>query len=161
MSRAKATGGTITTRLGSLHRVLELPEVHILVFAFLLNFVWEFLQTPFFQSLPQMPHWRAVKLCTLAAIGDAAIMFAAFWCVAAAARTRRWILNPASHQLAGFVGLGLAVTVALEWAALSTGRWEYSGLMLVIPLVGIGLLPLLQWLFLPPLAVWFVQRQLT
>lgn len=144
-----------------LHGFLEIPELNVVVFAFLLNFVWEFLQAPFFESLAQKPHWEAVKLCTLATIGDAAIMLVAFWCVAAAARTRWWILSPNWRQLAGFVGLGMAITTALELAARATGRWDYSALMPVIPLLGVGLLPLLQWLVLPPLTAWFVRRHLT
>jgi len=33
--------------------------------------------------------------------------------------------------------------------------------MPVIPLLGVGLSPLLQWVVLPPIVVWFVRRQLT
>ena len=107
-----------------------------------------------------MPHWEAVKVCTFATIGDAAIMLISFWCVAAAARTRWWIVNPKGPQLAGFAGVGIAITIGLELAALSTGRWGYSSSMPVIPLLGVGVLPLAQWLVLPPLTAWFVRRQL-
>jgi hypothetical protein len=33
--------------------------------------------------------------------------------------------------------------------------------MPVVPGVGIGLSPLIQWLALPPLVIWLVRRQLT
>jgi hypothetical protein len=33
--------------------------------------------------------------------------------------------------------------------------------MPTLPVLGTGLLPLLQWIFLPPLIAWFVHRQLT
>jgi hypothetical protein len=33
--------------------------------------------------------------------------------------------------------------------------------MPVVPLLEVGLSPLLQWIVLPPLIVWFVRRQLT
>ncbi|MBA3517271.1 MAG: hypothetical protein H0T75_06445 [Rhizobiales bacterium] len=144
-----------------MRRVVYAPEVNVLVFAFLLNFIWEFLQTPFFQSMPRLPHWEAVKLCTAATAGDAAIMLAAFWCVALMARTRRWILSPRWRHLAGFVGVGVAITVVLELLARSTGRWEYSEAMPVVPALGIGVVPLLQWIVLPLLTAWFVRRQLT
>lgn len=141
--------------------VLDMPEPSLIFFAFLLNFVWEFLQVPFFQSLSRMPHWEAVKFCALATVGDAAIMLVAFWCIAVAARTRRWILNPDRQQLAGFVGLGVAMTIVLELSARSTGRWEYTDAMPVIPLLGVGLVPLLQWAILPMLTAWLVRRHLT
>ena len=108
-----------------------------------------------------MPHWEAVKLCTIATVGDAAIMLLAFWCVAAATRTRSWVLSPGWRGIGGFTVVGLTATIVLELVSLSAGRLEYSGSMPVVPLLGVGLLPLLQWLCVPPLTVWFVRRQLT
>lgn len=32
--------------------------------------------------------------------------------------------------------------------------------MPVVPVIGIGALPLLQWVLLPPLILWFARRQL-
>ena len=154
------TGGR-SSLPGGLYRILELPEINVAVFGFMLNFIWEFLQAPFFQSLPRMPHWEAVKLCTLATIGDAAIMLGAFWCVAAATRARSWILHAGWRRLAGFAGIGIAITIVVELLSVSAGRWEYSGSMPVVPYAGIGLLPLAQWIVLPPLTAWFVRRQLT
>lgn len=40
--------------------VLDLPEVNIAIFAFLLSFPWEMLQSPFFRGLAEAPHWEAV-----------------------------------------------------------------------------------------------------
>ena len=48
--------------------------------------------------------------------------------------------------------------------ALATGplkRWTYDEAMPRLPILGIGLLPLLQWLLLPPLVVWIVRRQIS
>lgn len=145
----------------SLARVLRVPEENLFGFAFLLNFVWELMQAPFFQALPDIPHWEGVKLCGLATIGDAAIALVAFWCVAAAAQSRAWILSPQRRDLAVFVVLGVVITIGLERSALATGRWQYSEAMPVIPLLGVGLTPMLQWSLLPLLAAWLVRRQLT
>lgn len=137
------------------------PEFFVLLFSFLLNFVWEMWQVPFFHGIADGPHWRGVLICTQAAIGDAAISLFAFWVVALAWRSRRWLLAPNRVQVVGFVVLGLAVTVVFE--ALATGpleRWRYNGLMPVLPVFGTGLLPLLQWLALPPLIVWLARGQL-
>lgn len=90
--------------------ILELPEFNVLLFAFLLNFPWEFLQVPFFRDMPAMDHWEAVRVCTQA-------------------------------------------TVIAE-------RWTYAEHMPVLPVLGTGLLPLMQWLILPPLIVWLVYRQI-
>lgn len=143
-------------------RITDLPELNVAVFAFLLNYPWEFLQAPFFRGLVEAPHWEAVKLCSLAAVGDAGIALAAFWAVAAASRTRLWIVRPTIAKVLGFIGIGLALAVAIERLATgSLNSWVYAESMLVVPLLEIGLAPFLQWIFLPPLLVWFVRRQLT
>lgn len=139
-----------------------MPEVNVAVFSFLLHFVWEMWQIPFFLAIPNDPHWAGVAACTQATFGDAGISLVAFWCVAAMTRSRRWILDPSPSQVAGFVAVGLAITIIFE--ALATGpmeRWTYSPSMPTLPILGTGIVPLIQWLLLPPLTIWFVRRQLT
>jgi hypothetical protein len=138
------------------------PELNVALFAFLLNFVWEFWQVPFFQDIPEAPHWEAVKFCTLATLGDAGIALVAFWTVAAMRSSRSWIHNPTLRQVLVFVAVGLSITLAAEWLATEVlDRWSYATSMPTLPLLGTGLLPLLQWILLPPLVVWFARRQLT
>ncbi len=140
---------------------LALPEVNVVIFAFLLNFVWEFWQVPFYRDMPSGPHWQATKVCSLATVGDVAIALVAFWVVAAVARTRAWVLGPSGTQVVIFTMTGVAVTVIAEWVAREMLQsWAYADRMPTLPLLGTGLLPLLQWMILPPLVVWFVQRQL-
>ena len=141
---------------------LNAPEVNVALFAFLLNFVWEFLQVPFFQAMPDLAHWDAVKICVFATLGDVGIALVAFWSVAAMSYARSWILSPSGQQVLAFVTVGVLITVVAEWLATDVlNRWAYATSMPTLPLLGIGLLPLLQWLILPPLVVWFVRRQLT
>lgn len=64
-------------------------------------------------------------------------------------------------KIAIFLGVGLVVTILFE--ALATGmfqRWAYSDAMPRVPVIGTGLLPLLQWLLIPLLVLWFVRRQI-
>lgn len=64
-------------------------------------------------------------------------------------------------DIAIFLGVGIAVTIIFE--ALATGmleHWAYNDAMPPLPVLGTGLLPLLQWLALPPLVLWFVRRQI-
>ena len=143
-------------------RILALPELNVVIFAFLLNFVWEFWQAPFYQDMPSAPHWPATKVCSLATVGDAALMLASFWGVAAVARSRTWVLAPSAMQVVGFTMTGVVVTVIVERVAMEKFHmWAYADHMPTLPPLGTGLLPLLQWMILPPLVVWFVQRQLT
>ena len=142
--------------------ILSLPELNVAIFSFLTNFVWEMWQIPFFAATPSVPHWVGVVACTQATFGDAAISLVAFWCVAAFARSRLWILDSRPSQVVGFVAVGVVITIILE--ALATGpleRWSYTSSMPTLPVLGTGIIPLLQWILLPPLTIWFVRRQLT
>ena len=55
------------------------------------------------------------------------------------------------------VGLLLAIVVA--WNALyRAGTWNYNERMTMIPILGVGLLPILQILILPPVIAYLIQR---
>jgi hypothetical protein len=64
--------------------------------------------------------------------------------------------------MAGFIAVGVGITAAIEWLA-TRGywfqSWGYSSWMPVIPGIGLGLSPLLQWVIVPLIVVWFVRRQ--
>ncbi|MEK6212026.1 MAG: hypothetical protein AABM64_16930 [Pseudomonadota bacterium] len=137
------------------------PEFNVLVFSFLINLAWEYWQVPFFRGMADQPHWLGVKACTQATFGDAGIALAAFWVTAFFAKTRSWIMQPSRSNIAIFIGVGLVATFILETLATGVlGRWAYNDAMPMLPLLGTGLLPLLQWLALPPLVLWFVHRQI-
>ena len=141
--------------------LLKTPEFNVVVFSFLLNLAWEYWQVPFFRGMADQPHWLGVKACTQATLGDAGIALAAFWVTAFLARTRGWIKQPSRSDIAIFIGVGLVATITFE--TLATGgleRWTYSDAMPRLPILGTGLLPLLQWLALPPLVLWFIRRQI-
>jgi hypothetical protein len=142
--------------------VVDLPELNIGIFAFLLSFPWEILQSPFFQGMTAARHGDAVRICTLATFGDVGLMVINFWIVAWVGGGRRWPLQPTVARVTGFTGLGLAATILVEILATRVWhRWRYSDLMPTIPMLELGLIPLLMWGVLPPLILWFVRRQLS
>lgn len=137
------------------------PEAHVAFFGFLLNYPWEILQAPFYAGMSEMQHWDAVLECSWATLGDAGLLVGAFWIGAAVQRSRRWMAHPRTTTVAAFVTAGLLATIALEWLATEVwSRWQYGPRMLTLPVLGTGIAPLLQWLLLPPLVIWFVRRQL-
>lgn len=142
-------------------RVLVSPEFNVGLFAFLLNYPWEFLQVPFFEAMPEMAHWEAVVFCTRATLGDVLIALVAYGLVAMVLRNRAWVRQPGTAAMTGFVLVGVLITIGLEWHATEIqGRWQYGELMPTLPLLGTGLTPMLQWILLPPLVVWLVRRQM-
>lgn len=137
------------------------PEFNIGLFAFLLNYPWEFLQVPFYQGMPDAAHWDAILFCSRATAGDALIALAGFWGVALVSGNRQWVMRPTWWQVTGFSALAVVITVGFEWhATVIAGRWAYADVMPLLPFIGTGLLPVLQWVVLPPLIVWLVYRQI-
>jgi len=137
------------------------PELWIFFFALLLNFPWEFLQVPLFADVRQMPHWQGVEICSQAALGDAGIALFAFSLTAGIRRNRRWLMGAAPAAWAIYLATGLVATVLFEELATGVlGRWRYAAGMPVLPVVGTGITPILQWLLLPPLVLLLARGQL-
>ncbi|HCJ50545.1 MAG: hypothetical protein COZ20_03550 [Gallionellales bacterium CG_4_10_14_3_um_filter_54_96] len=142
-------------------RIARQPELNLFVFAFLLNLPWELVQIPLFREMPSLPHVVGVVRCLRAAAGDGLILLLAFWTIAWITGSRRWLFHLSPVRLGGFIAVGLAITIAMEyWATVVAERWDYADAMPRLPLLGTGLAPLLQWILIPPLALWLTQRQL-
>jgi hypothetical protein len=153
-----------TTFSKYLRSALRWPELALAGFAFLLNFPWEIIQSPLFEGMASMPHGDALRYCTRAAFGDAGIMLVAFWTVAAASsRGRSWMQKSGIMPIAIFTLIGALITTAIEVLATS-GRWlegwTYSADMPILWGLNVGLVPVLQWIILPPATVLLARRQL-
>lgn len=135
------------------------PEVDLLVLSFLGHFAWEILQAPLFESLSQTDHFVGIAICLQATLGDLAIALAAFWCAAIAGQGRNWVSKRGVPAITVFFAIGLLATVALEYLNTEvTGRWVYDGVMPVIPFLGTGLSPILQWIFIPMFVITYMHR---
>ena len=134
------------------------PWAALASFAFLLNFPWEMLQTPFYVGMTGAPHWEAMLVCLRASGGDVLILLTAYGSVAAVAG-RDWLTRPGTPHLTAFVGMGLLITAVIELVSVHLlDRWAYAEGVPV--LMGVGLPPILQWLLLPPLALWLTRRHI-
>lgn len=75
-------------------------------------------------------------------------------------RDFRWFMPARLHRYAIIVLAGVAVQVVVEWLMVyGLGRWGYAESHLVVPFLGVGLLPVLQAIALLPvifrgLALW-------
>lgn len=130
------------------------------MFSFLSHFAWEMIQAPLYARLPSMSHWEGIRVCLAATLGDAGIALGAYWGVAILVG-RQWPLQPGRGAVIGFVALGLAATVLLEWFATGPAdRWQYADTMPRLPVLGTGLAPLAQWVVIPPAVLWLARRHL-
>ena len=139
----------------------DAPELPVAYFSFALHFVWEFVQVPTYTGMAELPHWEAIKLCMSATFGDVGFALPAFWVACLAARRRDWILRPTRFPTVIFVAVGIVLTAGLEYYYTNISlRWTYSELMPLVPPLGTGLSPLLQWFVVPLLVIWLTRRHL-
>ncbi len=143
--------------------LLALPEFNVMLFAVLLNYPWEFIQSPLYAGMADQRHWDAVKTCTIAALGDGVLMVVAYWGAAWLGRNRHWIVAPGVRAMLPFLLIGVCIATAIELLAQRgwwLQQWNYSAAMPLIPGLGVGWVPVLQWVMLPPLVVGLVSRQI-
>lgn len=124
----------------------------------LVHLAWEVLQLPLYTiwSEPVGKQAFAVLHCTL---GD--LMIAGLSLLAALALIGRpdWPKTGARPVWLLLLVIGVAYTVYSEWLNVSVrGSWAYSRLMPTLPVIGTGLVPLLQWLLVPTFALRFATR---
>lgn len=134
--------------------LLKIPEACVFIYSFLLNLAWETIQAPLF-VFEQQSSFPALTGCLLLCSGvDALMTLIVFWSVAVAQRDRLGFLKQKATDWISFVALGLFLAVLSEYTAIHyRNLWEYSGLMPVIPGLNIDLVPVVQWLLLPPIAL--------
>ena len=126
-----------------------------------LNVAWEALQMPLYTIWTEASPGTiafAIAHCTL---GDVLIGFASLVLALMLGREQgpaRWHWR---RIVVLMLLLGPGYTIFSEWLNTSLFRWSYSELMptLKIAGIGIGLSPLLQWLLLPPLAMFLARTQ--
>ncbi len=119
------------------------------------HLLWEILQLPLFTlwstgTLRQQAF--AVLHCTL---GDAMIAGLSLLLGLAVFARATWPRASVARVYGASLVVGVAYTIYSEWLNINVrGNWAYSDLMPVLPVIGTGLAPLLQWIFVPTLASW-------
>ena len=127
--------------------------VALVVAAFVLNLVWEIVQMPAY-AVPPQSLGRSALAHIVPSLGDVAITLGVYAIAALAAGSLNWGMSGGWNVYATTAILGGASATVYEWIALARGWWSYSDLMPVVPLLGVGLWPLLQLTLLIPAAVW-------
>lgn len=123
------------------------------------NLLWEIAQLPLYTIWEKGTASEtafAVLHCTG---GDVLIALACLVGALTLFGRASWPTEGAGTVAAVAVALGVAYTVYSEWwNVVMRGSWTYSNLMPVIPVLGVGLSPLLQWLVIPVLGLRWARR---
>lgn len=116
---------------------------------------WEILQLPLYTlwstgTLRQQAF--AVVHCTL---GDAMIAGLSLLLGLAIFARATWPRAGVARVFMASLAFGVGYTFYSEWLNVSVrGSWAYSDLMPLVPVIGTGIAPLLQWAVVPTLALW-------
>ena len=147
------------TLIPQLTRILATPEACLFLFAFLLNFVYEVWQAPYYTFYNSPSLANKIRDLTHCSFGDAVIILICSWVVSGIAHSRCWLLHP-THQFAVlFTSVGLLITLILETYRVNVSR-DYGVTVLAVPILGMSSLAVLQWIILPPLILYLARRQM-
>jgi len=124
------------------------------------NLLWETLQLPLYTISREGGIGDiafAVVHCTM---GDLLIALACLVAALMLLGDDSWPAGRSVRVAATAVAFGLAYAVYSEWLNVVVREsWAYSVRMPVLPPLATGLSPLLQWLLLPLLGLWWAQRE--
>jgi hypothetical protein len=128
-------------------------QTYLFLLAVPLHLIWEVAQIGAY-DFPDTSLIEAVIGCFVPSLGDGLMTLTIYWTGWVVFREWRWVLHPGirGYLLVIVIGLLLAVVVELN-ALYRTGAWAYNERMITIPLLEIGILPVLQMLVLPPATV--------
>jgi hypothetical protein len=140
-------------------QILAAPETNLFLFAFLLNFVYEVWQSPFYEFYASPSLGEKVFDLTHCSFGDGMIILFSSWGVSMIRRSRYWILNPGRRSTVWFTGIGLLITLGLETFRVNISR-SYGVPVLAVPILGMSALAVMQWIVLPPLILYLARRQM-
>ena len=121
----------------------------ISIITFILNFLWEisqaFLYAPHFVGTGGL-----IKIHIRASLGDLLIVFLILL-IDAIISTRIFPKENSKKRFVAIAITGFISAVIIEKYALTIGRWSYNPLMPIIPILNVGLIPILQMIILPVL----------
>ena len=122
------------------------------------HFVWEAAQLPLYTLWRTGTRHEIVTALIHCTGGDILITTVTLAAAAVLARQLRWCAFGWRMIFTAIV-LGVAYTILSEWLNVEIRRtWSYTPAMPVLPLIGTGLTPLLQWVVVPALAFAIAMR---
>jgi hypothetical protein len=129
--------------------------------SFFLNLLWENLQAPLYAGF--VSFLQHFWICFRATWGDLLFMSVIYAAIALIHRDFYWLVDRAAYAQAAtwiiaiLMGILLAANFEL-WAVYVDNRWQYSASMPLIPVLQIGLTPVLQMIFIPLLVLSIASR---
>lgn len=116
-------------------------------FAYLFNLVWEITQGFLYQGY--VYDFQHISFCALASIADVFMVFLLYFGFSLIYRNFYWIQRLTFLKVSLIVIIGGVGAIFAETKHLSAGNWAYADAMPLLPIVDVGLSPVLQFMILP------------
>ncbi len=131
------------------------------LFSFLIFGMWEWMQSPFYQDI-STDFNRIVWFRIHCSLIDVLIVLGSAAFVTVIRRKLDWFVSLKIGDFALLSAGGALYTAVSEYVNVEElQRWGYSPLMPRVPLLGIGVIPILQWLLLPALVLLLTKNHLS
>lgn len=125
-----------------------------LITSFFIFIAWEFLQSSFYDNTG-IPIFKIIYYRIHCTIGDIMILTFCIFLWGVIKQKKEWNEKPNYADYLGITVLGLSYTIFSEVRNVFIVKsWAYSSSMPLIPIFNIGLIPIVQWIFLPALIIY-------
>ena len=131
-----------------------------LLFVIVASGAWEVLQLPLYTLAREGTASEIVFALAHCTAGDVLIALSTLTVALVLCGQPAWPVSGFWRVAAVTVTFGVAYTIFSEWLNLVIRQsWAYSDLMPVVPILAVGLSPLLQWLVIPLAGLALVRRR--
>ena len=125
----------------------------LFMIAYALNFVWESIHYPLYNC-----KWPLGSCALVTSFRDAIIIVGIFLGGGLVFRDFYWPFSLTKKKIALFFIVAFFIAYGIELQGLYLGKWEYNALMPIIPLLNVGVSPILQMLVAPLVAFFLVKK---
>lgn len=120
--------------------------------AYFFNLVWEIAQGFLYQGY--VYDFQHISFCALASVADVFMVLLIYFGFALIYRHFFWIEPLTFTKVLLTVSVGGVGAIFAETRHLAAGNWAYADAMPLLPIVEVGLSPVLQFMLLPILIYW-------
>ncbi|MEG3657719.1 hypothetical protein V5097_09930 [Arenibacter palladensis] len=117
------------------------------ILAFILNFIWEFTQGPLYKGYKY--DWEHISFCMLASIADMLMVLILLFSFGLIYKNVYWIKSMDLNKVLLLVFVGFSGAILAEVFHTMRGDWSYTDAMPLLPVVEVGVSPVLQFMILP------------